>query len=189
MSLYINSIYSQEQKNLKDIKSKSTRAAVAAIDFGTTYSGFAFSWKFDWSKVQVIENCSGNFLSMKVPTSLLLNPNKTFAAFGLQADINYTEMAEKNDSDSDSDSDSENNGEKKPNEDYKKYYYFHRFKMLLHENKVHAMLKCICILRKFDNYCKYKGKSIYMQYKCKYQFTLIKKKTYLFFVFRNCTEI
>lgn len=187
MSLYINSIYSQEQKNLKDIKSKSTRAAVAAIDFGTTYSGFAFSWKFDWSKVQVIENCSGNFLSMKVPTSLLLNPNKTFAAFGLQADINYTEMAEKNDSDSDSDS--ENNGEKKPNEDYKKYYYFHRFKMLLHENKVHAMLKCICILRKFDNYCKYKGKSIYMQYKCKYQFTLIKKKTYLFFVFRNCTEI
>lgn len=122
-----------EQKNLKDIKSKSTRAAVAAIDFGTTYSGFAFSWKFDWSKVQVIENCSGNFLSMKVPTSLLLNPNKTFAAFGLQADTYYTEMAAKNDSDSDSDS--ENNGEKKPNEDYKKYYYFHRFKMLLHENK------------------------------------------------------
>nr|XP_034316125.1 heat shock 70 kDa protein 12B-like [Crassostrea gigas] len=123
------------QKNLKDIKSKSTRAAVAAIDFGTTYSGFAFSWKFDWSKVQVIENCSGNFLSMKVPTSLLLNPDKTFAAFGIMADIYYTEMAEKNDSDSDSDSDSENNGEKRTNEDYRNYYYFHRFKMLLHENK------------------------------------------------------
>lgn len=120
-----------EQKNLKDIKSKSTRAAVAAIDFGTTYSGFAFSWKYDWSKVQVIENCSGNFLSMKVPTSLLLNPDKTIAAFGLRADTNYTEMAEKNDSDSDS----ENNGEKKPKEDYRNYYYFHRFKMLLHENK------------------------------------------------------
>lgn len=120
-----------EQKNLKDIKSKSTRAAVAAIDFGTTYSGFAFSWKYDWSKVQVIENCSGNFLSMKVPTSLLLNPDKTIAAFGLLADTNYTEMAEKNDSDSDS----ENNGEKKPKEDYRNYYYFHRFKMLLHENK------------------------------------------------------
>lgn len=117
------------QKNLKNIKSKSTRAAVAAIDFGTTYSGFAFSWKYDWSKVQVIENCSGNFLSMKVPTSLLLNPNKTFAAFGLQADTYYTEMAEKNDSDS------ENDGERKPKEDYRNYYYFHRFKMLLHDNK------------------------------------------------------
>ncbi|XP_034316125.2 heat shock 70 kDa protein 12B-like [Magallana gigas] len=121
------------QQNLKDIKSKSTRPAVAAIDFGTTYSGFAFSWKHDWSKVQVIENCSGNFLSMKVPTSLLLNPDKSFAAFGLQADTNYTEMAEKNDSDSDSDS--EDNGEKTRKEDYRNYYYFHRFKMLLHENK------------------------------------------------------
>lgn len=132
---YINSIYSQEQKNLKDIKSKSTRPAVAAIDFGSTYSGFAFSWKYDWSKVRVIANCSGNFLPMKGPTSLLLNPDKTFAAFGLQADTHYTEMAEKNDSDSDS----ENNGEKKPKEDYRNYYYFHRFKMLLHENKVHTM--------------------------------------------------
>lgn len=121
------------QQNLKDIKSKSTRPAVAAIDFGTTYSGFAFSWKHDWSKVQVIENCSGNFLSMKVPTSLLLYPDKSFAAFGLQADTNYTEMAEKNDSDSDSDS--EDNGEKTRKEDYRNYYYFHRFKMLLHENK------------------------------------------------------
>lgn len=159
---YINSIYSQAQQNLKDIKSKSTRPAVAAIDFGTTYSGFAFSWKHDWSKVQVIENCSGNFLSMKVPTSLLLYPDKSFAAFGLQADTNYTEMAEKNDSDSDSDS--EDNGEKTRKEDYRNYYYFHRFKMLLHENKVHAMYKCICSLRKFDNYCKYKDKSMYIQY-------------------------
>lgn len=148
MCPYINLIYSQAQKNLKNIKSKSTRAAVAAIDFGTTYSGFAFSWKYDWSKVQVIENCSGNFLSMKVPTSLLLNPNKTFAAFGLQADTYYTEMAEKNDSDS------ENDGERKPKEDYRNYYYFHRFKMLLHDNKVHAIYKYICSLRTFDNYCK-----------------------------------
>uniref|UniRef100_A0A8W8KYD9 Heat shock 70 kDa protein 12B n=1 Tax=Magallana gigas TaxID=29159 RepID=A0A8W8KYD9_MAGGI len=120
-----------EQTTLKDIKSKSTRPAVAAIDFGTTYSGFAFSLKHDWSKVQVIENSSGNCLSMKVPTSLLLNPDQTFAAFGLLADAYYTQMAEQDDSDSDS----EDNGEKKPKEDYRKFYYFHRFKMLLHENE------------------------------------------------------
>lgn len=69
-------------------------------------------------------------------------------------------MVEKNDLDLDLDL--ENNGEKKLNEDYKKYYYFYRFKMLFYENKVYVMFKCICILRKFDNYCKYKGKLIYM---------------------------
>lgn len=143
---FVNSIYSQEQKTLKDIKSKSTRPAVAAIDFGTTYSGFAFSLKYDWSKVRVIENSSGNCLSMKVPTSLLLNPDQTFAAFGLLADTNYTQMAEQDDSDS------EDNDEKKPKEDYRKYYYFHRFKMLLHENEVYIYLhfetivcECVCV--------------------------------------------
>lgn len=152
-------MYSQEQKTLKDIKSKSTRPAVAAIDFGTTYSGFAFSLKYDWSKVRVIENSSGNCLSMKVPTSLLLNPDQTFAAFGLLADTNYTQMAEQDDSDSDS----EDNGEKKPKEDYRKYYYFHRFKMLLHENEVYIYIYlhfetivcvcvCVCVLfKKFVN--------------------------------------
>lgn len=115
---------------MKDIKSKSTRPAVAAIDFGTTYSGFAFSFKYDWSKVRVIENNSGNCLSMKVPTSLLLKSDQTFAAFGSLADTFYTQLAEKDDSDS------EDDDKKTPKEDYKNYYYFHRFKMLLHENEV-----------------------------------------------------
>lgn len=120
-----------EQKSLKDMKSKSTRPAVAAIDFGTTYSGFAFSLKYDWSKVRVIENSSGNCLSMKVPTSLLLKSDQTFAAFGLLADTFYTQMAVKDKDDSDS----EDDDKKTPKEDYKNYYYFHRFKMLLHENE------------------------------------------------------
>lgn len=62
------------EKDATDIKSKSSKTAVAAIDFGTTYSGFAFSWKCDWSKVQVISNQSADFMSRKVPTSLLLKP-------------------------------------------------------------------------------------------------------------------
>lgn len=129
---------------MKDIKSKSTRPAVAAIDFGTTYSGFAFSLKCDWSKVRVIENSSGNCLSMKVPTSLLLKSDQTFAAFGLLADTLYTQMAEKDKDDSDS----EDNDKKAPKEDHKNYYYFHRFKMLLHENEVYqCVCVCVCCLR------------------------------------------
>lgn len=124
-------------QNAKDIKSKSSKAAVAAIDFGTTYSGFAFSWKHEWSKVQVISKYSVDFMSRKVPTSLLLKPDQSFYAFGTDAESIYTQMAEKRDSDSDSDSDSEINGgkEKLPNKNCSDHYYFHRFKMLLHENK------------------------------------------------------
>lgn len=130
---------------MKDIKSKSTRPAVGAIDFGTMYSGFAFSWKCDWSKVRVIENSSGNFLSTKVPTSLLLKSDQTFAAFGLLADTLYTQMAEKDNDDSDS----EDNDKKAPKEDHKNYYYFHRFKMLLHENEVYIyQCVCVCVLFK-----------------------------------------
>lgn len=126
------------QKDATDIKSKSSKSAVAAIDFGTTYSGFAFSWKCDWSKVQVISNQSADFMSRKVPTSLLLKPDKSFHAFGSEAETIYTQMAEGKDSDSDSDSDSEVNGKKQKAascENCSDYYYFNRFKMLLHENK------------------------------------------------------
>lgn len=88
--------------------------------------------------MQVISNHSADFMSRKVPTSLLLKPDKSFYAFGSEAEIIYTQMAEKKDSDSDSDSDSEVNGkeQKSANRDCNDYYYFHRFKMLLHENKV-----------------------------------------------------
>lgn len=69
-------------------------------------------------------------------------------------------MVEKNDFDFDLDL--EDNGEKIWKEDYRNYYYFYRFKMLFYENKVYVMYKCICSLRKFDNYCKYKDKLMYI---------------------------
>lgn len=47
-------------------------------------------------------------------------------------------------------------------EEIENYYYFYRFKMLFYENKVYVMYKCICSLRKFDNYCKYKDKLMYI---------------------------
>lgn len=94
---------------------------VAAIDFGTTYSGYAFSSKDDYAKdpMEIHANVwnSGTMMSQKAPTALLLNPNKTFRSFGYTAETDYTQIAEDDD------------------DDPSRYYYFHRFKMLLHNNK------------------------------------------------------
>lgn len=117
-----------EQENNEDEQSKSKKIAVAAIDFGTTYSGFAFSWKTDWRKVQVNNWNSGTFMSSKTPTTLLLNPDQTFHAFGYEAETLYSNMAEGNSSDSDDEE------EKRTIQNYSEFYYFHRFKMLLYEN-------------------------------------------------------
>lgn len=91
---------------------------VAAIDFGTTYSGYAFSSKSEWTKVQTNVWPSSNQMSSKTPTALLLNKDETFNSFGYEAEKNFADMAEEGD------------------DSYKDVYYFHRFKMLLHNCKV-----------------------------------------------------
>ncbi|XP_053408416.1 heat shock 70 kDa protein 12B-like isoform X2 [Mercenaria mercenaria] len=91
---------------------------VAAIDFGTTYSGWAFSFGTDYEKdptkadVKHWHSGTGNLVTVKTPTCLLVNPDgKTFQAFGYDAENQYLELAEKN--------------------EHKNYYYFRRFKVLL----------------------------------------------------------
>ena len=94
---------------------------VAAIDFGTTYSGYAFSAKSEWTKVQTNIWPSSNQMSSKTPTALLLKPDESFHSFGYDAEKAYAELAEE--------------GE----DEYKDFYYFHRFKMLLHNCKVGSL--------------------------------------------------
>ncbi|XP_060077648.1 heat shock 70 kDa protein 12A-like [Ylistrum balloti] len=90
---------------------------VAAIDFGTTYSGYAFSSKdeYDNDPLKIKSNIwnSGTLMSYKAPTALLLKADQTFCSFGYEAE---TMMAEEG-------------------LDLKGYYYFHRFKMTLYNNK------------------------------------------------------
>ncbi|XP_033730238.1 heat shock 70 kDa protein 12A-like [Pecten maximus] len=94
---------------------------VAAIDFGTTYSGYAFSSKDDFQKEPLkisanVWNAGGrNLMSHKAPTSLLLNPDKSFNSFGYEAENNFAQLSE--------------DGE------HHDYYFFHHFKMVLHNNK------------------------------------------------------
>lgn len=97
-------------------KSTSSRLIVAAIDFGTTYSGYAYSFKSDWTKVFMNKWEGGQLTSHKAPTTLLLNPDTTFNSFGYEAEKTYADIATDGDDDGRS---------------CTEYYFFHRFKMML----------------------------------------------------------
>ncbi|CAC5415252.1 unnamed protein product [Mytilus coruscus] len=98
--------------------SQSAKILVAAIDFGTTYSGYAFSFRHDFEQdaCKISSHnwpaASRGLVSLKTPTSILLNPQEEFDCFGYDAEDRYTALA---------------------NEDlHKNWFYFRRFKMMLH---------------------------------------------------------
>ncbi|KAK3100458.1 hypothetical protein FSP39_020422 [Pinctada imbricata] len=93
---------------------KHEKLVVAAIDFGTHGSGFAFCTRSNYRNKQKIDYQtwnSGTSLTYKAPTSVLLKPDGTFQSFGYDAERDY------NDLDSD--------------EDRRTHYLFRQFKMTL----------------------------------------------------------
>ncbi|XP_062613904.1 heat shock 70 kDa protein 12A-like [Saccostrea cucullata] len=98
------------------IVSKCQKLIVAAIDFGTTYSGYAFSMKHDWGKVMTNGWQGGSLLSHKAPTCLLLKKDQSVSLFGYEAEDRYSELTAED------------------NKDHENYYFFQRFKMILHED-------------------------------------------------------
>lgn len=99
----------EEEVDKKTSVSKSL--IVASIDFGTAYSGYAYSNKSDWTKVITHAWHGGEYMTHKAPTTLLLKPNGEFAEFGFKAEKVYAELAEE--------------------EKHKDYYFFRRFKLIL----------------------------------------------------------
>lgn len=96
---------------------------VAALDFGTTYSGYAYALRGDFKteplKMQANQawnSGSSQHWSLKTPTCLLLDKNKEFRSFGYDAENKYTDLV--------------------LDEEQSDYYFFNRFKMKLHKNKV-----------------------------------------------------
>lgn len=93
---------------------------VVAIDFGTTYSGYAFSFRKDFAlnkashltEISAKNWLSGDLQSDKTPTTLLLDRNKKFVSFGYEAETEYGRMSE---------------------EEREQHYYFRRFKMMLYD--------------------------------------------------------
>lgn len=102
---------------------KKDKLLIAAIDFGTTFSGYAFSFKHDYKmdplKISTNQNWvagSRGLVSLKAPTCVLLSPQKEFIAFGYEAEDLYSELA--------------------LDENHYDHYFFKRFKMVLHESRV-----------------------------------------------------
>ncbi|KAL3878559.1 hypothetical protein ACJMK2_030896 [Sinanodonta woodiana] len=92
---------------------------VAAIDFGTTYSGYAFSFRNDYEKdpckiyTPVWNDGYRSLASLKAPTCALFDPHKKFHSFGYEAEDKYADLAAYNEADG--------------------WYYFRRFKMTLYD--------------------------------------------------------
>ena len=86
---------------------------VAAIDFGTTYSGYAFTFTRVPESIHMMRRWEGGdpgVSNTKTPTTLLLSPNKLFHSFGFGARDFYHDL--------------------EPSE-AKKYLYFEKFKVPL----------------------------------------------------------
>jgi hypothetical protein len=73
--------------------------AVVAIDFGTTFSGYAYSlceeYRKDQSKIYILTWQSGDGLqTYKTPTTILFDKDGTFCSFGYKAEHDYARMCE-----------------------------------------------------------------------------------------------
>ncbi|XP_045203777.2 heat shock 70 kDa protein 12A-like [Mercenaria mercenaria] len=97
------------------------RLQVAAIDFGTTYSGYAFSFQGDFKEdpLKIITNNwmvgATKAVSLKTPSCILFDPDRNFHSFGFEAEDEYADLA--------------------ADEKHYEWFYFKRFKMLLYEQK------------------------------------------------------
>ncbi|XP_045210214.2 heat shock 70 kDa protein 12A-like [Mercenaria mercenaria] len=95
----------------------SNHLLVAAIDFGTTFSswGFSFKHEYDLEPTKVTaKQWTGlqSAVSLKGPTTILIKPDgKTIDSFGFDAETKYAELAE--------------------DQKHKEWYFFKRFKMQL----------------------------------------------------------
>jgi len=92
---------------------------VAAIDFGTAYSGYAFSFKDDPMKIQTNKGWiagSNILISHKTPSCVLVNPQQQFDSFGYDAENKYANLLE--------------------DDEHKVWMFFQRFKMILHNSQV-----------------------------------------------------
>ena len=89
-----------------------------AIDFGTTFSGYAFSFASNKKDIIMFTNwgsCVGLPVSFKAPTCLMTNKHDRFVAFGYEAQHKYSSMT---------------------SEEAEEYYFYDKFKMYLHEQVI-----------------------------------------------------
>ena len=110
--------------------------SVVAIDFGTSYSGFAFSFNKGQEKDAIFMNKDWtneqNSRTSKAPTCLLLAPDLTFHSFGYEAMENYAQLQNE--------------------EEEQEYFFFQHFKMALHSDTVGDSLYLIYLVYLLYNF-------------------------------------
>lgn len=95
---------------------------VAAIDFGTTFSGYAFSFLHDYNRdpLKISANTwtagVGNLVSLKTSTCVLFDSTQKFHSFGYEAEEKYSNLA--------------------LDDQHHDWYFFKRFKMMLYSKMV-----------------------------------------------------
>ena len=94
----------------------SDKLFVVAIDFGTTYSEYAFSNIHHKDEIFTYNWIEGISQAPKTPTSILFTPRKSFQAFGYEAEEKYAALSQ--------------DGR------HKDWYFFKRFKLTLYNKKV-----------------------------------------------------
>lgn len=116
---------------------KTNKLLIAAIDFGTTFSGYAFAWRSelqnDPSRIRIPNWCSsnGSFVSYKTSSTVLLNRYKQLVDFGFDAESKYTYLLE--------------DGE------HEDYFYVRHFKMILYDHAKTEVRYSILIIVYFVN--------------------------------------
>ena len=106
------------------VKSKKDYLLVSAIDFGTTYSGFAFSTRSDFKRDPTAAHLkhwvdmTSSLISHKTSTCILFDKERKFRSFGFEAEAKYLDLV------------------RDKNENHRDWYFFRRFKMVLYDMQV-----------------------------------------------------
>ena len=99
--------------------------AIVAIDFGTTYSGFAFSFNKEQGDDSIFMNRDWvneqGHRTSKTPTCLLLKPDQSFDSFGYKAVEKYAKL--------------------RSVYEEKDFLFFQDFKMSLHNEEVRRLIR------------------------------------------------
>lgn len=109
-------------KQRNTFKIKMPYLLVAAIDFGTTYSGCAFSFNDEFMRdptKSFVKNWidpNSSMMYCKTSTCILFNKEKEFGEFGFAAEAKFLDLILEN--------------------DHQNWYFFRRFKMALYELQV-----------------------------------------------------
>lgn len=123
----VHESYNQSHTYAGGLSASTNIIYVAAMDFGTSFSGYAFALRVelekDLSKIHapVWYTSDTSLVTFKIPTTILVGNDKQFVEFGFEAESTYAELLKQG--------------------KHEDYFYFPHFKMMVNNlatTKVHG---------------------------------------------------